>query len=204
MEDHRHRQSKELAAPSSDFQDTGASKLSRFEQAAQKPTRRQNKLGIAGNRSSQSDDTAGARVVISVTGQTQGRPQASFTPGQVFSCEYDVQLFPNQTVAAIESSVIWLTQGKGEEDIGVHFFERRNRTSLAADTFNHPQRLSTVLPLSPHSYEGRILKVFWRVRIRIFFTGGKELIHDHPFVLSLDETPRQPPVPPSSTEDDAN
>ena len=201
MEDHRHRQSKELATPSSDVQDTGAPKLSRFEQAAQKPTRRQNKLGSAGNRPHPPNATAGARVEIRVADQLPGRRQTSFSPGQVFSCDYDVLVFPEQTVSAIESSVIWLTQGKGEEDIGVHFFERRNQMSLATDTFNHPQRLSTVLPLSPHSYDGKILKVHWSVRIRLFFVGGEELIHDHPFVLSLDEIPRQPPMPLSSTVD---
>ena len=100
-----------------------------------------------------------------------------------------VKLASGMSLAAIESSVIWVTEGKGEEDIGVHFFERRNRASFAIDTFDRPQRLSTVLPQSPLSYDGQILKVRWLVRVRLFLTGGREFIFDRQFQLSLAEEP---------------
>ena len=112
-----------------------------------------------------------------------------FEPGSILSSEYIVELAPETDLAAIESSVIWVTEGKGEEDIGVHFFERRNQASFTTDTFDRPQRLSTVLPQSPLSYEGRILRVRWQVRIRLFFVGGREFIADYPFRLSVTGEP---------------
>ena len=112
------------------------------------------------------------------------RADQHFEPGSILSSEYKVKLAPDTSLAAIESSVIWVTEGKGEEDIGVHFFERRNRASFTTSTFDRTQRLSTVLPLSPLSYEGRILKVRWQVRIRLFLVGGQDFIEDYPFRLS--------------------
>ena len=127
-------------------------------------------------------------VEISVNQDPNG---THFEPGSILSSEYLVKLAPETSLAAIESSVIWVTEGKGEEDIGVHYFERRNRASFTTDTFDRPQRLSTVLPQSPLSYEGRILRVRWQVRIRLFLIGGREFIVDHPFQLSVSGEPCQ-------------
>ena len=38
-----------------------------------------------------------------------------------------------------------------------------------------------VLPTSPLSYEGVIVKVRWCVRVRIFFEGGKDFVSEHVF-----------------------
>ena len=119
-----------------------------------------------------------ARVVIQFEGESR-----SFHPHDFLSCEYTVSFEPDQSLQVIESSVIWITEGKGEEDIGVHFFERRNRNALNSETFAAPQRLSTVLPASPLSYEGTILKIRWCVRIRLFFGGGREATFDEWFEL---------------------
>jgi hypothetical protein len=48
-----------------------------------------------------------------------------FSAGDVLVCEYSIQIHPDDRVTAVESSVIWHTDGKGEEDLGVHFFQRR-------------------------------------------------------------------------------
>lgn len=90
--------------------------------------------------------------------------------------------------------MIWKAEGKGEEDIGVHFFERRNRATLGANAFDRPQKLTTVLPLSPFSYDGKILKIVWLVRVRLFLDSGREFIADEPFLLSLDESPCRFPM----------
>ena len=99
------------------------------------------------------------------------------------TCQYEVEVLDAHDVQAIETSVVWLTRGKGEEDIGVHFFERRDARSLTSDTFKTPQRVSTVLPASPLSYDGQILKVQWFVRVRLFLADGEQATSDGYFRL---------------------
>ena len=108
-----------------------------------------------------------------------------FFPGDFLACEYNVRLKTGHDVQAIETSVVWMTEGKGEEDIGVHFFERRQKRSgaLTSETFQHPQRISTVLPASPFSYEGMALSVRWCVRVRLFMADGEQYTEDKFFRL---------------------
>ena len=106
-----------------------------------------------------------------------------FVPSDFLACEYSVTIRGKQAVQAIESSVLWITEGKGEEDIGVHFFERRKKQAINTETFKSPQRISTVLPSSPLSYEGKILTVRWCVRIRLFMEGGEQITEDKYFKL---------------------
>ena len=91
-----------------------------------------------------------------------------FKPGDVLVAEYKIDVPADQQVSAVESSVIWLTAGKGDEDYGVHFFERRPKSTLNRLQLSRPHRISTVLPLSPLSYEGDILQISWCVRVRLF------------------------------------
>lgn len=106
-----------------------------------------------------------------------------FQPGDFLKCEFVVTLEPEHQIQAIESSVIWLTEGKGDSDIGVHFFERRQKQTLNADTFKQPQRICTVLPASPLSYEGLTVKIRWCVRVRLFLTDGRQVTQDQYFQL---------------------
>ncbi len=118
----------------------------------------------------------------------------SYMPGDFLICQYEVRNSVKAEINAIETSVIWLTEGKGEEDIGVHFFERRLQRSLSSETFNHPQRLSTVLPASPLTYEGEILKIRWCVRVRLFLVEGQEVTEDKYFRLGLVKSFETPQV----------
>lgn len=103
--------------------------------------------------------------------------------GDFLTCQYEVDQLPKHDIQAIETSVVWLTIGKGEEDIGVHFFERRDKRALSSDTFKIPQRISTVLPSSPLSYDGQILKIKWFVRVRLFLANGEQATSDSCFRL---------------------
>ena len=94
-----------------------------------------------------------------------------FFPGDVLVCEYEIDLTEEQHATAVESSVLWTTTGKGEEDFGVHFFERRPKSMLNARNLGQPHRISTVLPQSPLSYDGEIVQVRWSVRLRVFVAG---------------------------------
>lgn len=107
----------------------------------------------------------------------------AFQPGDFLLCEYRLRAIDGLVLSALETSVIWRTQGKGSEDIGVHFFERLSRDGLRGESLVRPRRLSTVLPNSPLSYDGRIVKIEWCVRVRLFYGEGQEVSRDHPFQL---------------------
>jgi len=88
----------------------------------------------------------------------------------------------NERIRAVELSMLWYTEGKGEEDLGVHFFERITDRERLPPTVTIGSFVSQ-LPLSPLSYEGLIVKVRWCVRVRIFFAGGRDFVSEHVFEL---------------------
>ena len=110
------------------------------------------------------------------------RKDDQFAPGDVLVCEYRVQMPEEVLATAVEASILWSTSGKGEEDFGVHFFERRARSTVDTHNLSRPHRISTVLPKSPLSYEGSIVQVRWSVRVRVF-VGNKQFSDDHFFQL---------------------
>ncbi|MFM7107910.1 MAG: hypothetical protein ACKOZU_04825 [Planctomycetaceae bacterium] len=108
------------------------------------------------------------------------RPGRRYDPGDSLGVRYRVGGVDPESVRALELSVAWYTEGKGEEDLFVHAFERITergplRAALAGGTFN------TRLPPSPLSYEGIIVKIRWCVRVRVFFAGGRDYVSEHVF-----------------------
>ncbi len=87
-------------------------------------------------------------------------------------------------IQGIEASVMWFTEGKGDEDFKVHHFRRYGAAELAALDLSEPQLLRTELPYSPLSYEGQLLRIRWCVRLRLFMQGGDEVVAQHPFLLT--------------------
>lgn len=109
---------------------------------------------------------------------------AVYRPGNTLRFDYQVDAIKPEDISAIEASVLWLTEGKGDEDFGVHFFERRVPGDRE-DRDLRPLHVNNVeLPASPLSYDGEILQVRWFVRVRVFSKGGKEHHIEKPFVLS--------------------
>ena len=87
------------------------------------------------------------------------------------------------TVRAAELSVLWHTAGKGEEDMAIHHFERLVEDTTRSLDLRVPRRFSTVLPASPFSYDGQIVKICWCVRLRLFLPQGQEMVAETPFRL---------------------
>jgi len=83
-------------------------------------------------------------------------------------------------VRAIERSLLWYTEGKGEEDIGVHFFERISDRKGMVDAAAEGS-FESLLPRSPLSYEGLIVKIRWCARVRLFFEDGRDFVSEHVF-----------------------
>jgi len=108
-----------------------------------------------------------------------------YWPGDVISGVYLVESDRPEEIKAIEVSILWHTLGKGDEDFGVHFFQRETDNDAGPLLSNEPRRFATELPNSPLSYDGLIVKIRWCVRIRAFRTSGRDLLAEQPFRLGL-------------------
>jgi len=106
-----------------------------------------------------------------------------YHPHEVLCGLFSVEGAAHEEVRAVELSVLWHTEGKGDEDMSVHFFERIESKAGEEVDFRHPRRFSTELPNSPLSYDGQIVKIRWCARARVFFARGKELTVEAPFQL---------------------
>jgi hypothetical protein len=118
--------------------------------------------------------------LISIHLQGQRR---NYQPGDVLCGEYQVDAPEAAPLTAIETSVLWYTAGKGDEDMAVHFFERRAAADISSGDLRQLWRFETPLPNTPLTYEGVIVKVEWCVRVRVFLDRGKEFFADAPFRL---------------------
>jgi hypothetical protein len=106
-----------------------------------------------------------------------------FATGDELVCDYQIDAVDPADIQAVEASVLWHSEGKGEEDIGVHFFERRLPSDADNGDLRPMRRLRTRLPNSPLSYAGAIVSVRWCVRLRLFLRRGRELVVEQPFLL---------------------
>jgi hypothetical protein len=104
-----------------------------------------------------------------------------YRPGDELRCDYQIDAVSQAELQAIEASVLWFTEGKGDEDMGVHFFERRVPTDGDDGDLRHLRSFRCILPNSPLSYQGTIIQIQWCVRVRAFLSRGRECRLDHPF-----------------------
>lgn len=114
---------------------------------------------------------------------TLDRHQRVFDPGEVLSAECRIEPLSLSEPRALEISVLWYTEGKGEEDLAVHYFDRLASEEGGGVDLRRPYRFSTRLPASPLSYEGVIVKIRWCVRARLFLARGREIVSEQPFRL---------------------
>jgi len=106
-----------------------------------------------------------------------------YRPGETLSGEYRLESIERDEVKAVEVSVLWHTDGKGDEDLAVHDFRRLSVEDGDWIDPRYPGRFSTVLPNSPLSYQGVIVKLRWCVRVRVFLARDKEVVGELPFQL---------------------
>jgi hypothetical protein len=111
------------------------------------------------------------------------RPTRRFCPGESLECVYQVDAVDADEIQALEASVLWHTEGKGDEDLSVHHFERWLPGDVEAQDLRAQRALVTQLPNSPLSYTGVIVKIRWCVRVRVFLRRGKEVFFERTFVL---------------------
>lgn len=106
-----------------------------------------------------------------------------YRPGEELAGQFSLHAIDEHEVRAVELSVLWHTEGKGEEDLSVHYFRRFEPRNGEAMDFRSPRRFNTALPNSPLSYAGQIVTIRWCVRVRAFLPRGKQLALEVPFQL---------------------
>jgi hypothetical protein len=101
-------------------------------------------------------------------------------PGETLSGSYAVTGINQEAVRAVEVSVVWQTAGKGDENLGVHYFWRREAREGTEDITAGDW--SVVLPRTPLSYHGVLFRIEWLARLRVF-VRGKDFSTEQAFQL---------------------
>jgi hypothetical protein len=114
---------------------------------------------------------------------TLDSPTAHYRPGDRVSGRFQVDPSRPWSIRAAELSVLWYTAGKGEEDFAVHHFDRWVDDPSKPLELRVPRPFAITLPFSPLSYEGRIVKICWCVRLRLFLPHGQETVREVAFRL---------------------
>lgn len=107
----------------------------------------------------------------------------AYQPDEILQGEYRLHSIWADEIKAVEVSVLWQSSGKGDEDMAVHDFQRIVADGGRRLGPGRPGRFSTKLPRSPMSYHGAIVKLRWCVRVRVFLSGGREVVGEKPFRL---------------------
>lgn len=122
------------------------------------------------------------------------RDRPAYRPGEDLAGRFTWQADEPSDAEAVEVSILWYTEGKGDEDLGVHHFQRLGAEGDLPPPSGRERRFATRLPPSPLSYDGLIVKVCWVVRVRVFLRGGGELLGEAPFRVG-DVARAQEPTP---------
>jgi hypothetical protein len=111
------------------------------------------------------------------------KSQRVHQPGETLRGEYQIDAIDPADIRAVELSVLWYTEGKGDEDLAVHYFERLTAEDEGPPTLHELRRFEVTLPNSPLSYEGVLIKIRWCVRLRVFLRQGKDFVSERDFQL---------------------
>ncbi|MDR1480791.1 MAG: hypothetical protein LBJ00_17840 [Planctomycetaceae bacterium] len=122
-------------------------------------------------------------VTPEITISLDGRGSRIYNVGDTLAGSYWFDAVGGDEIQAVEVSVIWHTDGKGNEDLGVHAFWRFSIENGDWIDPRQPGRFSTILPRSPLSYSGILIKISWLVRVRLFLANGRETVEEIIFHL---------------------
>lgn len=108
-----------------------------------------------------------------------------FAVGELLRGNFCVLNAEKGEIRSAELSVLWYTAGKGEEDFGVHHFERFTCEGPDAVDLSRRREFRTLLPEQPLSYDGSIVKVCWCARLRLFLARGRQHVIEAGFRLGM-------------------
>ncbi|MBI2389630.1 MAG: hypothetical protein HYV09_08540 [Deltaproteobacteria bacterium] len=107
--------------------------------------------------------------------------ESRFAPGAQVSGTTKVDSRDGEPLSRTELSVLWYTEGKGDEDMGVVHFEE---LTGGGDATSIERAYRVQLPLLPVSYAGELIKIHWVARVRVRKLLGDDEIHDTPFIVA--------------------
>jgi hypothetical protein len=116
------------------------------------------------------------------------REDGVYEAGGQLTAKWRISRIPLEELQGVEVSVLWHTEGKGDEDLHVHHFQRLVETQIRRSGLADQQSLRCDLPRTPLSYHGRLISVLWCIRLRLFLAGGREIVAEQPFHLVADES----------------
>lgn len=131
-------------------------------------------------RRTSSGFAAEAQPAVSVTLCSD---DGKYEGGRELRATWRVSRVTLDVLSAIEISVLWHTEGKGDTDLHVHHFQRLEEDQIRRAGLADEQSLTCWLPPTPLSYHGRLIKLRWCVRLRLFLSDGREIVTDQPFYL---------------------
>ncbi|MCO8124639.1 hypothetical protein NHH03_23070 [Stieleria sp. TO1_6] len=111
------------------------------------------------------------------------REDGVYEGGRELKATWRVSRVTLDALSAIEISVLWYTEGKGDMDLHVHYFQRLEEEQIRRSGLADQQSLTCLLPATPLSYHGRLIRLRWCVRMRLFLNSGREIVTDQPFHL---------------------
>ncbi|TWT91314.1 hypothetical protein [Stieleria varia] len=112
------------------------------------------------------------------------RADGIYQGGTNLAARWRVSRVTLDQLQAIEISVLWYTDGKGDQDLHVHHFERLDESQIQRTGLADEHRLTCELPATPLSYHGHLISVRWCIRMRLFLSDGREIVTEQPFYLA--------------------
>lgn len=111
------------------------------------------------------------------------REDGVYQAGGELAAKWRVRRISVDDLQSIEISVLWHTEGKGDEDLHVHHFYRINEGQLRRMGLADERSIRCTLPASPLSYQGHLISVRWCIRMRLFLADGRKIVAEQPFHL---------------------
>ena len=102
-----------------------------------------------------------------------------YEAGDTLTVKWRISRVPLDQVQGLEVSVMWHTEGKGDEDLYVHHFHRVVESQIRRVGLADEQSIRCTLPLTPLSYHGRLISVRWCVRLRLFLAVCEAVQYAH-------------------------
>lgn len=108
-------------------------------------------------------------------------PGGCARPGQPLRGGLRLNVPEPLSVQRLEASVVWYTEGRGDKDEGVVWNQ-----ILAENEELDSQRafpLEIPMPEGPWTYDGKLIKIRWVIRVRVKPQGESETAGEKPFDL---------------------
>ncbi len=104
------------------------------------------------------------------------REDAVYESGERLVARWRISRVPIDQLIGLEVSILWHTEGKGDEDLHVHHFHRLDESKIRQIGLSDSQSVSCKLPFAPLSYHGHLIHLRWCVRLRLFVAGNREMV----------------------------